>query len=200
MPRRRLRRVRHHSRRHSSSFSSIRSGWRISASIALICRARQSRTSSSSKQGCSGAKRRSTSAAAAISLGLRSEPLLIVRATDCKGTVQLWHGPPPFCGAEPFLPNRKAGQVRSHRGWLVSCDGYDGPPKNGGGHGPERTRRIPKRYSHNANGTASRPQGSPFRATCAFSEEREKLRQEALEERERYRRERSVKDSSRQER
>ena len=28
---------------------------------------------------------------------------------------------------------------------------------------------IPKRYSHYANGTASRPQGSPFRATGAFS-------------------------------
>src|SRR5215207_5188052 len=40
-------------------------------------------------------------------LGLRSEPPLIARATDCKRTVQLWHGPPPFCGAEPFLPNRR---------------------------------------------------------------------------------------------
>ena len=29
--------------------------------------------------------------------------------------------------------------------------------------------RLPKRYSHYANGTASRPQGSPFRATGAFS-------------------------------
>ena len=39
-------------------------------------------------------------------LGLRSEPPLTVGATDCKRTVQLWHGPPPFCGTEPFLPNR----------------------------------------------------------------------------------------------
>jgi hypothetical protein len=84
-------------------------------------------------------------------------------------TSLLWGGalsakplPPPMCGQTPA--RRQAGH-----GWLVSRGGYDVPPKNGGGHGAERTRRFPKRYSDDANGTASRPQGSPFRATCAFS-------------------------------
>ena len=77
----------------------------FSPSIALICRARQSRTSSSSKQGCSGRsggapRRRLRSRRAPFRASADS------RATDCKRTVQLWHGPPPFCGAEPFLPNR----------------------------------------------------------------------------------------------
>ena len=44
------------------------------------------------------------------------------------------------------------------------------------------------------------PKGGHSGPRVLSSDEREKLRQEALEERERYRRERSVKDSSRQER
>jgi hypothetical protein len=44
------------------------------------------------------------------------------------------------------------------------------------------------------------PKGAHSGPRVLSPEEREKLRQEALEERERYRRERSVKDGSRQER
>src|SRR5215217_999239 len=115
-------------------------------------------------------------------LGLRSEPPLIARATDCKRMVQLRHGPPPFCGAEPSLPNRcrrrraarhlqdaKLGRsVHTVVGWSRAT-AMMGPPEDEGGHGPQRTRRIPKRYPHYANGTASRPQRCPFRATGAFS-------------------------------
>jgi hypothetical protein len=44
------------------------------------------------------------------------------------------------------------------------------------------------------------PKGAHSGPRVLSPDEREKLRQEALEERERYRRERSVKDSSRQKR
>ena len=78
---------------------------------------------------------------------------------------------------------------------LAGCRGraYDGPPTNGGWHGygwPGAFRTETDEV------TASRPQGRPFWATGLSPEEREKLRQEALEERERYRRERSMKDGS----
>src|SRR5215216_6226419 len=82
-------------------------------------------------------------------LGLRSEPPLIVGATDCKRTVQLWHSPPPFCGAEPFLPNRcrrrcaarhlqdaKLGRsVHTVVGWSRAT-AMMGPPEDEGGHRP----------------------------------------------------------------
>src|SRR3954463_12148530 len=70
---------------------------------------------------------------------------------------------PPTCG----LHLQKAKLGRYVVG--LSCVGYDGPPKNGGGHGPERTRRIPKRHSHDPFRTAPWPQGSPVWATGAFS-------------------------------
>jgi hypothetical protein len=58
-----------HSRRQSSSSSLANSGWRMSKSIAFICRARRSRTSRSTSEGWLGSKWRSASAAAVISSG-----------------------------------------------------------------------------------------------------------------------------------
>src|SRR4051794_3558115 len=86
----------------------------------------------------------------------------------------------PFVGRSPFCQTANAADVRPDTfasaklarsvhtvvGWSRAT-AMMGPPKNGGGHGSQRT--ISKRYSHYANGTASRPQGSPFRATGAFS-------------------------------
>src|SRR3954471_9627877 len=66
----------------------------------------------------------------------------------------------PFCqtadaaDVRPDTCKRQIGRVRSERGWLVSCDGYDGPPKNGGGHGSQRTRRGSERDSDEAGSEA----------------------------------------------
>src|SRR4051794_34783604 len=109
-------------------------------------------------------------------LGLRSEPPLITCATDCKRTVQLWHGPPPFCGTRPFCQTADAADVRPD---TCKTPSWAGPftPWLGGLGGrlrwshEERRRPWPlsgrggfRSDTHYANGTPSRPQGSPFRA------------------------------------
>src|SRR5215204_7800286 len=125
--------------------------------------------------------------------------------------VQLRHGPPPFCGAEPSLPNRcrrrcatrhlqdaKLGRsVHTVVGWsratamMVRRRTEAGMALSGRFRSDTRTMRMERLHG---------PKGAHSGPRALSPDEREKLRQEALEERERYRRERSVNDSSRQER
>ena len=109
----RLGRVRRHqSRRHSSSFSSIHSGCKnlgehrfdLPSATEPHLKFEQARV-----LGLEAAERLG---GGGDLLGLRSEPPLIARATDCKRTVQLWHGPPPFVGRSPFCQTAEAADVR----------------------------------------------------------------------------------------